>query len=337
MSSLGPLSRALRRLLLRIGRARAAYQRNVDAALVDSLAELGRRQHEAASGLADVAAQIADLRVWLERTSRRGDELAGLAESLTEHAHNVRAELARIRRLVPGDAPLYGPGGLPLETFDAGLGGQVVGFRADPGAQGPEAGVYVGFENYFRGSEDEIRQRQAAYLPLLEGRAPVLDIGCGRGELLELLRDAGIDARGVDLDADMVSLCRQKGFEVDQGDAVAYLRSVPEGSLGAIFAAQVIEHLSYDDLIALLRLSLAGLRPAGRLIVETVNPHAPQALKNFWLDPTHRNPLFPETVLALCRLTGFASAFVWYPQGTGDPDRDRGEQSDYAVVAETAS
>ena len=72
-------------------------------------------------------------------------------------------------------------------------------------------------------------------------------------------------------------------------------------------------------------------------MVETVKPHAPQALKNFWIDPTHRHPLFPETVIALSGLTGFAGAYVWHPQGSGDPDRDRIQQPDYAVVAETSA
>ncbi len=78
-----------------------------------------------------------------------------------------------------------------------------------------------------------------------------------------------------------------------------------------------------------------ALSPGGALLVETVNPHAPQALKHFWIE-THPHPLFPEMVIGLCQLTGFASAFVWHPQGAGGPDRDRREQPDYSVVARTA-
>ncbi|MGH2867361.1 MAG: class I SAM-dependent methyltransferase [Solirubrobacteraceae bacterium] len=247
---------------------------------------------------------------------------------------DVQGELARTKRRVANDVALSGGDAFTLETFDAGVAGRVVGFRDARTDAGDD--VYLGFEDAFRGSEDQIRSRQRAYPPLLEGRMPVLDVGCGRGEFLELLRDAGIDAQGVDIDPAMVQRCRDKGLDrVELGDAGSHLEGLEDDSLGTIFAAQVIEHLPYLKLLRFLRAAMAKLAPAGLLIMETVNPHSPQALKHFWIDPTHQHPLFPETVLALCRLTGFASAFVWYPLGSGDPARDRGEQPDYAVVAET--
>ena len=102
---------------------------------------------------------------------------------------------------------------------------------------------YAGFEERFRGSEEEIKERQRIYVPYFEGRNDVLDIGCGRGEFLELMRESGIQARGVDLDLDMILLCRDKGLDVSVDDAFAYLGALPDDSLGGIFAAQVIEHL----------------------------------------------------------------------------------------------
>ena len=103
---------------------------------------------------------------------------------------------------------------------------------------------YVAFEDVFRLSEDVIRERQRPYMSLLGGRQPVLDAGCGRGEFLdlELLRDAGAPARGVDLDPGMVARARGKGVDVEQGDLVAHLERVADGSLGVLFAAQVVEH-----------------------------------------------------------------------------------------------
>ena len=151
------------------------------------------------------------------------------------------------------------------------------------------------------------------------------------------MRDTGTTAEGIDIDPAMIDHCRGKGLDVQEADAVVYVEGLPDHSLGAIFAAQVIEHLPYPQLLRLLRAAREKLAPSGLLVLETVNPHAPQGLKNFWIDPTHRHPLFPETITALCGLTGFAGAFIWYPHGSGDPDHDRIQQLDYAVVAETSA
>jgi hypothetical protein len=98
----------------------------------------------------------------------------------------------------------------------------------------------------------------------------------------------------------------------------------------------VIEHISYGDLIRFLELSLSRLRPGGLFVAETVNPHAAHALKTFWVDPTHEHPLFPEVTLVLCRLAGFASAYVFHPLGTRHFEDDRYRESEYAVVATKA-
>jgi glycosyltransferase involved in cell wall biosynthesis/SAM-dependent methyltransferase len=210
--------------------------------------------------------------------------------------------------------------------------GETIGFRDAAGE--PDAGGYPGFEDLFRGSEQTIRDRQRAYLDLVAGREPVLDAGCGRGEFLDLLEERGVECRGVDLDPDMVRRCREKGHEnVEQGDLVEALERTPAGSLGAIFSAQVIEHLEHDRLLRFLELGLSRLRPGGLLIAETVNPHSAAALKSFWVDPTHVRPLFPEAMLALCALSGYAAGDVFAPHGTGDWDEDRTRAGEYAVVA----
>ena len=324
------MKRTTRLLLLQMGRPNAVHQQRVDLELLHRLEEVEHRQRE--------------LSEWLLITSNRSDETAGRAigleqalEQSAERSSELERRLARTAELVPGDGPLYGDGTFQLERFDAGLGGTVVGFRDGNHADTAD-GLYLSFEDYFRGSEDEIRDRQRAYLALLNGRGPVLDIGCGRGEFLDLLREAGIEATGVDIDPAMVQHCRAKGLEnVQVGDAVGYLDGLRDHSLGTVFAAQLIEHLPYSELVRFVRAARHKLVPGGLLVVETVNPHAAQALKNFWIDPTHRHPLFPETVIALCGLTGFAGAYIWHPQGSGDPDRDRIQQPDYAVVAETSA
>jgi predicted TPR repeat methyltransferase len=162
----------------------------------------------------------------------------------------------------------------------------------------------------------------------------VLDIGSGRGEFLDLLEEAGIECRGVDIDPGMVARCHEKGHgDVAEADALDHLRSLGEHSIGCIFSAQVIEHLEYGDLRMLLERSIEVLRPGGLLIAETVNPHSARALKTFWVDPTHRSPLFPETMLALCQLAGYASAHVFCPNGSGDWESDRVREGEYAILA----
>jgi len=193
--------------------------------------------------------------------------------------------------------------------------------------------TYFEFEEMFRGPEDLIRERQRPYVSVLSGHGPVVDIGCGRGELLDLLAEAHAEVTGVDLDPDMVERCRSKGHDVVRDDALRYLGARPDGSIGAIFSAQFIEHISYEDLLAFLELGLRKLRPGGVFVAETVNPHSIQAFKAFWVDLTHQKPIFPETLLALCRATGFAEATVLYPAGEGVPERDRTRAGEYAVVA----
>ena len=207
----------------------------------------------------------------------------------------------------------------------------------DPSYAAQTKRAYIDFEAAFRGPEERVREIQSAYLPLLAERAPVLDIGCGRGELLDLLTEMGVQASGVDVDAGMVEYARAKGHEVALGDAVAHLRTLAPGTLGAVVSLEVIEHLPYAELLELLTLAHSRLREDGVLLLETVNPHAVDAMKAFWLDPTHQHPLFPEVTLELCRLTGFAEALWFHPIGSGDFESDRNRAPIYAVLARPRS
>ncbi|MDQ2911486.1 MAG: methyltransferase domain-containing protein [Actinomycetota bacterium] len=195
------------------------------------------------------------------------------------------------------------------------------------------ASPYAAFEDVFRGPEERVRELLEPYVELLRGHEPVLDLGCGRGELLELLSQAKIEARGVDSDEGMVERSRAKGLAVEQEDAVAYLERQPEGSLGAIIAVHVIEHLAFEELQRLLELTRRALRPGGLFVAETVNPHSVQAFKTFWVDPTHRAPIFPEVASTLALIHGFSDAEIVYPRSSGDAEADRVEQTEYALVA----
>jgi len=169
---------------------------------------------------------------------------------------------------------------------------------------------YFAFESRMRGSTDSIRERQRRYLDDLRAAAPVLDIGCGRGELLGLLREAGVDARGIDADADMAAYARGEGLDVEQADLIEYLGRTTDGSLGAIFMRQMVEQLPGPTLAQSLALAAAKLRAGGVLIAETINPLSPIALRNYFADLTHAQPLVPETLELLARQAGFAETEI---------------------------
>jgi glycosyltransferase involved in cell wall biosynthesis/SAM-dependent methyltransferase len=221
---------------------------------------------------------------------------------------------------------------LGFELWSDHTGQSVMGFHDNAGPIDPTE-RYLSFESSFRGPETLVRGTQRAYVDYLPASGPILDIGCGRGEMLELLREAQIPASGVDGDAGMVAKCRGKGFNVLQADVLDVLRETPSESLGGVFAAQLIEHLSQQDLIALIAEARRALRPGGVLIAETVNPHSLLARKAFWLDRTHVSPVFPEVALTMCRDAGFQEAFIRFSTRDEEFDAQRRRSGDYAVIA----
>ncbi|MGE5235457.1 MAG: class I SAM-dependent methyltransferase [Acidobacteriota bacterium] len=162
------------------------------------------------------------------------------------------------------------------------------------------------FIDAFRGGREEIQLRVGEYLPMLREAGPVLDLGCGRGELLEVLGRDGIAAAGIDSDPAMVEACRRRGLAVTQSDAVGALREVTEGSLGAVCAIHLLEHLPAASWMAVVELAARALRRGGLLIVECPNPEALRVGANlFWVDPTHRAPVHPDGLAFVMRACGF--------------------------------
>jgi len=165
---------------------------------------------------------------------------------------------------------------------------------------------YVEFEHRFRGTSEEIGRRIEPYVERLKGRGEVLDLGCGRGEALAVLRAAGIPARGVDGSEAMAEACRMEGLRAEQGDLFAALEKTPPGSLGAVVSFHVVEHLPATSLERLVRLAWRALAPGGVLLLETPNPASiVVAARNFWIDPTHLRPVHPATLEHLYRSAGF--------------------------------
>jgi SAM-dependent methyltransferase len=237
-------------------------------ALDGALADLGQAIAPAA-GLPGVPDRFAELRDRVNALDRRlrSVETAGPPPALAA---------------APADAGA--PAGPPADRFD-----------------------YVGFERRFRGDpEDVLTTLSERYLDLLASSPPVLDVGCGRGELLSALAERGVACSGVDLDAGMVAEARVAGLDITAGDGVAHLRSLPEGSLGSIIAVHVVEHLPLHALLDLLELAATRLRPGGILVAETPNPASLVVLGNSYiLDPTHVWPLHPSLLTFLCERAGF--------------------------------
>jgi len=185
-----------------------------------------------------------------------------------------------------------------------------------------ESMTYVGFEDRFRGSQDEIRGRVEHYLPLFAGARDVLDVGCGRGELLDAFRSQGIPARGIDANHAMVELCRARGLAVDESDALSFLQAQPAGALGGLVAIQVVEHFTPGYLSAFLAAAHQALRPDAPLVLETINPACWSAFFETYIrDLTHQRPLHPDTLKYLVQASGFSRVDVQFRQPVRDEDR----------------
>ena len=181
---------------------------------------------------------------------------------------------------------------------------------------------YVGFEDQFRGSPDDIRRRVEDYLPVFENASDVLDVGCGRGEFLELLRDRGVRAQGIDINPAMVEVCRGKGLQAETGDALAYLGGLPDSSLGGLFAAQVVEHLEPRYLMRLLDAAFDKLRPGAPIVLETINPACWFAFfESYIRDLTHVRPVHPDTLKYLLVATGFQRVEIRYQAPYPEADK----------------
>ena len=157
-----------------------------------------------------------------------------------------------------------------------------------------------------RGDTDEIRARQREYVEDFREAGPSSTSAAAAASSWRCWRRQAIAARGVDADADMVAYARGEGLDVEQGDALAALEALEDGSLGGVFAAQLLEHLPPPALVRLLELAAAKLRPGGVFVAETINPLSPLALRNYFADLTHAQPLVPETLELLARQAGFA-------------------------------
>lgn len=235
--------------------------------------------------------------------------IEGAAGNLREEIRVLRQRLAAQARVTDVGAPLVRAPSAP-------------GTVGSSATQIPPNVDYFQIERHFRGTEEEIRERQKFYVPYFQGRRNVLDIACGRGEFLELMRGAGVNARGVDLDADMVGRCLEKNLNVTQADVFAFLKAVPDGSLDGIFCCQFVEHLEPEVYMRLLAACGEKLASGGVLAIETQNPECLAIFsQSFYLDPTHVKPIPPALMRVLFAEAGFDRITTHYlsPASAGLP------------------
>jgi SAM-dependent methyltransferase len=284
---------------------------------IGRLEDIARGLAAATSGLSDE--MLKRYESLLGRDQRYDARLADLATAMTVLQQTSLALSREIARGVPAapqsaapttsaPAPVPQAAAAASDTHQQMLAGDRL-----------QSQQYAGFEDLFRGSESEIRQRMADYLPIFAGAGDVVDVGCGRGEFLELLRSAGLTARGVDLNHEMVERSRAKGFDVTETDGLSFVAGSAPGSLGGLIACQVVEHLQPDYLLRFLAAAAQALRPGAAIVLETINPACWSAFFDSYVrDLTHVRPVHPDTLKFLVMAAGFTDVTIqWrspYPE-----------------------
>ena len=294
--------------------------------LVHHLGASANEQRAATKGLRattdDLRAASEGLRESVDALERTTEGMSQSVDLATASTHGLKREVERLR-------------GRPAAPPGPPAAGSPAPPRSAPAAEiDLDACRYMCFEDVFRGSPEEIAARQRDYLPHFKGAADVLDVGCGRGEFLALLRDEGIAARGVDANADAVERCRERGLEAARSDALAYLRTLADESIGGLFSAQVVEHLEADYLMQVLGDVHRVLRPGSRIVLETINPASWTAFFSaFVRDVTHRHPLHPDTLGYLLRASGFVDVTIDYRAPVPDAAKLQRAAVDPALAA----
>lgn len=358
--------KAVRKLLKWYVDGRWTRQSDFNGAVTRTATDLARLSRSAQGQIAELKSEMA------ERENKLVERLTALESSHEAEIARLRHDVAVLVEHVRGE---FGPiaqavsamreeqtylasrvsklGQVQSSTFNVqgsidNLKPQTLNLEPSP-SPSPSADIdYVLFENRFRGSREGILGHFAQFVPYFEasfeGRGRVLDIGCGRGEMIELLQARGVDVLGVDLDAGMVAFCADRGLPVVHADAIAYLQDQPDASLGGIFMSQVIEHLTTAQWAHFLDVARQKLRTGGCLIIETINPGSFFAMAHsFYKDLTHVRPVHPETLKFVAETKGYReTGILWlstHPAVEKATDETRAlaetvfGHMDYALVA----
>jgi 2-polyprenyl-3-methyl-5-hydroxy-6-metoxy-1,4-benzoquinol methylase len=349
------LAQRLDGALAALNQANESHRMLIDAlgnglqSLSQSMAEA--RQHTAAE-LAQLQPSVAGSQAALQQVQQ---ESAATRRCMEERMEQIDLRLLRAERAVRKKIPSSSTpaaDSFPValnQTFAFPVNGRTTDGAVPSPATNDEADIpfdYFLFEQRFRGPIEEIRRRQQAYLDYFLAAESVLDLGCGRGEFVELLAQRDVPVIGVDSNEDMIAFCKSRGLPVLHGDLFEQLAVQEDGSLGGIFISQVVEHLPSDQVWKLIRRCAAKLKDHGVLLLETINPHCPDGMGWFYLDPTHVRPYPPQLLAFLCQQAGFCLDCVQFSAPLPSDARstllktsaselppEASQYQDYAVIA----
>jgi SAM-dependent methyltransferase len=293
-------------------------------------------EHTNAAVAAAITTVTENARAHAEAASESAERsaLAGAQAHSEALSNNLRAELLEELAIVRRSIDLARRSAAPRAATSA-----PVPQRRDPDESevDVEPAFYVALEDRFRGSQETIAEQQRRYIEhvqaVVDDAHPLLDLGCGRGEFLRTLQDAGLNARGVDSNPVAVAECLEAGLKVDEADLMTSLTGTADRSLGAVSMLQVVEHLPFGVLMQVFRECARVLRPGGLLLIETPNSLNVQvAATTFWLDPTHQRPLHPELLRLIAKESGFARSEGLFMNRLGDPTDTSGIDDRTAAI-----
>ena len=304
-------SKLLQKIILKFYELLFREQREVNNDILDVLQELSGVQSKTARRLAEVTEALSGAAGVRNAMRERLDGLEGKVEGLGVYAGKTNMEIsalingnktniAEIQKMAAQLEEIrkrfIGPFSEENHIFDA---------------------MYAAFEETFRGTRQDIKERQKAFLPAVKesydrtGGAPVIDAGCGRGEWLEILKENGINAKGIELNKIMAGICRGLNISVEESDIVAYLKSLPADSLSAVTGFHIIEHMPFKSLVLFLEESFRVLKPGGIAVYETPNPeNLLVSGYTFYIDPFHIKPLVPVTMQFILKDRGFSNVEI---------------------------
>ena len=311
------------------------------------LKEVGRVRDEVAVALKDISKSALEAQARLSALEQKMESLSSVEGSITHQLDELKIRVLRTERVTKGahqtpiaSAELVAPNGSVLrdeaKSFNSpanGNGFHKVGPSSNRSVSQPFD--YFLFEHRFRGPVAEIKGHHMIYLDLFRGREDLLDLGCGRGEFVELLSEHGARITGVDINEDMVDFCRDRGLNVLRADLFSHLTSLSDNCLDGIFTSQLIEHLSFNQLWELIGLCGRKLKRGGILVAETINPNCFDALCNFYLDPSHVRPNPAKMIWFLVEQQQFRAESLIFSSPIS-PDADKTLTTDFALPDEVS-
>ena len=266
---------------------------------------------------------VKSLRDVTESLDHRTKEHEQMIQAVKLSSNDVRASLLVLESRIRAQ-----PFNSELSPFEMNFEGfSTIGFA------GAEDRTLADFSDLFRPDSEDLKIQLRNYTKWLPTSGVAIDLGCGRGEMVEVLVSEGLEAVGIDSDESMVDRCTALGLTAVHAEIGEYLASLADESVDVISAVHVVEHVGTAELESWLQEIARVLRPDGVFLAETPNPHAIDAFKAFWVDATHIRPYYPESLLHLAQVTGFSKALIWAEGDAANIQERLGLAGSYALIA----